>query len=291
MDKYPGAIFIPNNRHETYPAIDPTKANLSGKVVVVTGASRGIGKAIALAVAQAGTKGLALFARGSLDAVKAECLAAQRQGHPLEVLTAQVDVTNEAQVAAAAKQVEATFGRVDIVVNNAGYLEPYNFIADTVSAEWWRGFEINVQGTYFVTRAFLPLLIKSDGDKTVVNVSSGGAFMFLPRYSAYALSKLAEIRFSEVLVAEYGAQGILSYAVHPGMNDTDMTKQLPPDVQAIVTYLDTPEFAANTLLWLIKERRDWLAGRYVDCNWDMEALEAKKQEIVEGDKLKLTLSI
>ena len=117
---YAGPEFLPTDRHDTYPVIDPTKADLSGKVVVVTGASKGIGRAIAMAMAQAGAKGLALLARSDLDHTKERCLAAQRPGHPLKVLTIQVDVANNDQVVAAARQVEETFGRVDVVINNAG---------------------------------------------------------------------------------------------------------------------------------------------------------------------------
>ena len=92
--------FITSSRHDTYPAIDPTKADLSGKVVLVTGASKGIGKAIALTFAQAGIRGLALLARSPLAALKDECLAAQRPGKPLEVLTIHADISNNDHIEA-----------------------------------------------------------------------------------------------------------------------------------------------------------------------------------------------
>ncbi|GJE98192.1 SDR family oxidoreductase [Phanerochaete sordida] len=178
-----GEVFLPTSKHDIYPAIESAFADLSGKVVVVTGASRGVGKATAVAMAQAGARGVVLFARSSLDAAKAECLAAAREGSGLEVLTLAVDIENNDQVVAAAKTVEGVFGRVDIVVNNAGYIEQYNLLADSEPDEWWKSFEVNIRGTYQVTRAFLPLLIKCGGDKTIVNVTTAGAVVgvFPPR--------------------------------------------------------------------------------------------------------------
>lgn len=182
-----GATFIPVDRHDTYPAIDPANADLSGKVAVVTGASKGIGRAIALAIAQSGARGLVLLARSGLDTAKEQCLAVQRLGHPLEVLAVQTDVANNDQVVAAAKRVEDAFGRVDVVVNNAGIVERYNYIVDSDPDEWWKTWNVNLRGTYQVTRAFLPLLIKCGGDKTIVNVASISADILLPRYSSVAV--------------------------------------------------------------------------------------------------------
>lgn len=130
---------------------------------------------------------MVLLARSSLDAVKKQCLAAQRPGHPLEVLTVRTDVTDNDQVVAAAKQVEKTFGHVDIVINIAGYLEHYNYIADSDPDEWWKPWNVNIRGAYHVTRAFVPLLIKSGGDNTFVNVASSAGFVMTPRISSYSV--------------------------------------------------------------------------------------------------------
>ena len=154
----------------------------------MTGASKGIGKAIALAFSQSGVRGLVLLARSDLSAVKAECLAAQRSGRSLEVLTAQVDVAKNEEVVAAVKTVEETFGRLDVVINNAGYLAKYSSITDSDPEDWWTTWNINIRGTYHVVRAALPLLIKCDGDKTVINVSSMGGNVIFPRYSSYGVS-------------------------------------------------------------------------------------------------------
>lgn len=186
-----GTTFLPSNRHDTYPAIDPRKADLSDKVILITGASKGVGKAIALAFAQSGARGLVLLARSSLAPVQEACLSMQRPGHPLQILTLHVDIANNDQVEAAAKQVEATFGRLDIVINNVGYLGGSDLIAESDTEEWWKGWEVNIRGTYHVTRAFVPLLIQAGGDKTIVNMSSSGALGIGAGYSSYCVSALS----------------------------------------------------------------------------------------------------
>lgn len=90
-------------------------------------------------------------------------------------------------------------------------------------------------------------------------------------------------------MAEYGDKGILAFAVHPGSIATEMAAKMPEEMMHIV--VDTPEIAAHTLTWLVRERRDWLAGRYFVCQWDVDELEAKKQEIVDGDKLKVRMVV
>ena len=177
-------------RHDTYPAIDPSKSNFAGKVVVVTGASKGIGKAIALAFAQAKVSGLALLARSDLSAVKAACEAAQRPGQNIKILTIRADVTKTADVVAAAQKVKETFGRLDILINNAGYLEEVTLLGESEPIDWWRSFEVNVKGTYEPIHAFLSLLIESGGDKTIVNLSTVGAHFVDPTFAAYKVKDL-----------------------------------------------------------------------------------------------------
>lgn len=103
------------------------------------------------------------------------------------------------------------------------------------------------------------------------------------------MGKLAVLRFTEFLVAEYGTQGLLAFSLDPGGVLTDMGSTLPePFHKALI---DTPELAANTTVWLSKDRKEWLAGRMVVVTWDVNELEAKKEEIVKGDKLKVRLVV
>ncbi|KIP09052.1 hypothetical protein PHLGIDRAFT_23195 [Phlebiopsis gigantea 11061_1 CR5-6] len=252
--------------------------------VLVTGASRGVGKATAIALAQAGVSGLVLFARSDLSAVKDACLASQRGGQSLRVLTFTVDIADNEQVVAAVNKAGEALGRLDIVINNAAQVADYKLIADSDAQDWWSIWDINLRGTYHVVRAVLPLLIKSGGDKTIVNVGSLAAVFILPTLSSYSTSKIALLRFTEFINTEYGDKGVLAYTIHPGSIPTDMAASIPDEFKDRL--VDTVELPAHTLVWLIKERRDWLAGRFISCNWDVEEFLGKKDEVVKGDKLK-----
>ncbi|CCM04177.1 uncharacterized protein FIBRA_06339 [Fibroporia radiculosa] len=285
-----GAGFVQTERHDTYPAISPANADLKGKVVLVTGASKGIGKSIAIAFAQAGVSGLVLAARSDMSAVKVAAEASQRPGQSLKVITVTLDASNLAQVDDAAAKVKKTFGRLDILVNNAGYLGAYGLIGDSDPQEAWKAWSVNVLGAYAVTRAFLPLLLES-ADKTIVNIGSIAGLVKIPNLFAYLTSKLALLRFTELLMTEYGEKGIVAHYVHPGVIETDMADQVPEVKTGGFGVTDTLELPAHTLVWLVRERREWLAGRYVSSQWDVEELLAKKQEIVDGDKLKVKMVV
>lgn len=137
-------------------------------------------------------------------------------------------------------------------------------------------------------RLFIPLLLKSD-QKTLINITSIGAHRIMPGASGYQISKLAVLRFTEFLMADYGEQGLLAYAVHPGAVKTEVGLNMPVYMHAVLK--DQPALAADSLVWLSGGRRKWLCGRYLSVNWDFEELCGKEKEIVEGDKLKVRLVV
>ncbi|CCM01536.1 uncharacterized protein FIBRA_03592 [Fibroporia radiculosa] len=286
-----GFEFVKTIRHDTYPAIDPSKADFGGQVVLITGASRGIGQATAISFAKAGASGLVLFARSDMSTTKAACeAAATRPGQSLKVLTLSVDTSSTSQVSAALVTAKETFGRLDVLVNNAGYSEPHALLADSDPEEWWHTWDVNMRGTYEVTRGCLPLLVESKGSQTIITVTSVAAHgVVATQASSYGMSKLAQVRLAELLMNEYGDKGILAYAVHPGAIVTAMSAGVPENMKPF--FVDTLEVAADAIVWLAKERREWLAGRYFSCQWDVEELESRKQEIVDGDKLKVRMVI
>lgn len=190
-----GRKFVKTLRHDTYPAIDPKQwaatGDYAGRVVLITGASRGLGRAMSLSYARAGISGLILAARSasSLDAVEKEARAVHPGGE-LKVLKLSIDVADEKSVSEAARVVKETFDRLDVLVNNAGILESFKLVEESDPSTWWSVWEVNVKGTYLVTRAFLGMLLKSEsggleGRKTVVNVTSIGAFMISTGGSSY----------------------------------------------------------------------------------------------------------
>ncbi|KAK5169085.1 uncharacterized protein LTR77_006394 [Saxophila tyrrhenica] len=287
-----GQDFTKTIHHDTYDFIKPEQWDLKGKAVLVTGASKGVGRAAAISFAKAGASYIALGARSSLSeterAVQDEAKQAGRQ--PPTVLSLTLDVASESSVAQAAKDLEASFGRLDILCNNAGYLENFAKVAESDPTDWWRVYEINVKGVYLCARAFIPLLLKSkDGLKTVLNTSSVGAHVVMPGASGYQTGKLAVVRFGEFLMAEYGEQGLLSYAIHPGGVATELALGMPKDYHALLG--DKPELAGDAMVWLTGERREWLGGRFVDVTWDMEEFLGKKGRVVEGGLLKVRLDV
>jgi len=283
--------FTPTIHTDTYPFIDPTKADLSNRTVLITGASKGIGRATAISFARAGAR-IIIAARSSLSSVSAEIeSAAKSAGRPSpQILSLNLDVSNEASVKAAAEKIKSEFGSLDILINNAGFLEQNKKIAESDVQDWWRGWEVNIKGTYIVTRAMLPLLLSTpNGLKTILNLSSVGAHIQIPGSSGYQIGKLALLRFSEFVMTEYGDQGILCFAVSPGAVMTDMAAGLPKEILPML--LDTPEMAGDSMVWLSGFRRDWLAGRYVSVTWDMEELEGMRAKIEEGDLLKVRIAL
>lgn len=294
--------FTATTHHESYPAIATSTHN--GHIVLVTGASKGLGRAAAIKFAKAGARAIIIAARSDLDEVEKEIYAAvtnstsdaaagarssSNNNSSPQVLKLRLDVTNEADVAKAAAQVQQTFGKVDILVNNAGYMAKWIAIDESNADEWWRTWEVNLKGVYLVTRAFLPLVRQSEQTKTIVNLSSIAAHVMTPGASAYQTTKLALLRLTEFMALENGEKGVTAFSIHPGAVPTEMAGNLPDFMQEKM--IDPPELAADTISWLTQERQQWLNGRYISAVWDMPELFARKEEIVAADKLKVRLVV
>jgi len=219
------------SHNDTYPFIAPTKNDFRHKHVFITGASKGIGRALAIAYSSGGASCIALSARSSLSEAVLECEAAAKEArHPKpKVLTYAMDVVDrdviEKTAAQAAKDMD---GRLDILINNAGYLEVFTPIVDSDPDEWWKTWTVNIRGPYLVTRAFVPLMLKG-GDKTIVNLSSIGAHRKRPGASGYQTTKFAIARFTEFIEAEYGERGLIAFCVHPGGVMTELAANMPPE--------------------------------------------------------------
>jgi NAD(P)-dependent dehydrogenase (short-subunit alcohol dehydrogenase family) len=287
-----GMYFVAG-RQDTYAYIDTFKVNLQGRYVLITGASKGVRRATATSYAKAGASGIAIAARFSLEgAVKdvREAAAGAGRSEP-RILALEVDVTNRASVeAAAAVDSKAFDGRLDILINNAGYLSTFRGILDTDPDESWRDYEVNVRGVYLVTHAFMPMLIDSSL-KILIIATSIGVVATAPGNSAYATSKVAVLRLTKNINQDNGEgkEGVLAIAVHPGGVMTELASKMP---EALHEHLvGTPQLSGVTLVWLGAERREWLGGRYVSASWDMGALSEKKEEILKGDLLKMRLAL
>jgi len=147
--------------------------------------------------------------------------AAKRR--PPQFLPLKLDVGDAKTISEAATAVEKTFGRLDILINNAGILD-LGIIGELDPDKWWRIWEVNVRGPYLMTYSFLPLLIRSGGGY-IANTASVGAHLISPGASAYQASKAALVRFTEFINVEYGDKGILAFCIHPGNIPTDIVNR------------------------------------------------------------------
>jgi NAD(P)-dependent dehydrogenase (short-subunit alcohol dehydrogenase family) len=192
-------------------------ADLSDKVIIVTGASRGIGAATALALGKAGAR-LVLTARdGGLagDVAQAVIEAGGRA-------TARAcDVSDYAATAEMVAETLGRFGRVDALINNAGVIEPIARIEDSDPAIWARNIEINLTGAYHAIRAVIPPMLAAGGG-TIVNVSSGAAIRPLEGWSAYCAGKAGLHMLTRAIHLELAEKGIRVFGFQPGTTDTDM---------------------------------------------------------------------
>lgn len=212
--------------NDTYPAIDSANADFTGRAVYINGASRGIGVGIAISFARAGASKIAVSARSDNSSTVALMReAAKEAGHlDPDILSLSVNLVEEASVIAAAKEVKSRFGRLDIIINNAGGIAGYKKrVLDITEEEWMYNFDVNLHGPWRVMKHFLPLLLETEGGaKTVVTVASVGALLVTPDLSGYQTSKLAALRLTEFAMAEHGKNGLLTYCIHPGNVDTGM---------------------------------------------------------------------
>jgi len=218
--------------------------NLRDKVVLITGASRGIGLAIARALDKEGARlVLAARNRGPLARAAAEL--------PGTVLSIPTDVTQPGDVARLLAAVQKEIRRLDVVINNAGVFT-YKPFAKTSLADWRRNLETNLTSIFLVSRAALPLLKRSRGD--MVNVLSVSSRIPFRNCAAYTASKFGALGLTGVLRRELRAEGIRVMAVLPGMTETRMKDELDFPVGS-GDLLQPADVATAVLSALVQPRR------------------------------------
>jgi NAD(P)-dependent dehydrogenase (short-subunit alcohol dehydrogenase family) len=242
---------------------------LQGQVALVTGGGRGIGRSIALELADAGMK-VAVAAR-SADQVEA---TAREVGG----LAVSADVSKQDDVERMVATVERELGPIDLLVNNAGIGLESGLPWEEDAADWWHVFEINVLGAYLCTRAVLPGMIER-GHGRIVNTGSGASYLPMSGATAYGASKAALGRFTELLARQLADRGIAVFVFSPGLVRTEMTDSFGDNAP-----WTPPELAPRLVRALASGRADRLAGRYIHAEHDdIEDLIARADEIEERD--------
>lgn len=298
LPPFTGSWFTKTLHTNIPPNLEPSSQSLpSPFVAVVTGASRGIGAAIALAFAKAGASGILITARkaSSLEDTKKACEAAAKSSS-LKIVAVEADAGRDEAIAIKiAEAVQKEFGRLDVLVNNAGILSTdasaFERELDKVQADQITiPTDVNYIGRFLTMKHLIPILLASpNGAKAVVSISSVGSHLFGAGNVGFSISALANNRLIEAAADRYKEQGLMCYSVHPGA----VYSTPPPGAPAWLLdhSKDDVGLCGAFLVWLLKEDREWLSGRYMHANWDVSELEAKREEIVSGDKLKFRMVI
>ncbi len=241
-------------------------AELAGKVVIVTGASRGIGAAAAEALAAAGAAVMLAAREGKLAAAVAGKIEAA--GGKAAALAC--DVADYAAVEALVAATTQRFGRPDILINNAGVIEPIATIATSDPAAWASNVQINLVGAFNAVRAVLPGMLAAGGG-TIVNLSSGAALRPLEGWSAYCAGKAGMAMLTRSIKLEEGGNGIRVFGFQPGTTDTDMQVLIRASGINIISQIPraalTPvAHPAKAIVYLCTPEADDLAGAEFSLN-------------------------
>ncbi|MFT6451124.1 MAG: NAD(P)-dependent dehydrogenase (short-subunit alcohol dehydrogenase family) [Halocynthiibacter sp.] len=238
---------------------------LQGKTVLITGASRGIGEAAAHIFAQAGAN-VALCARSN-DAISALAAKINEETGAKRAIAIPCDVSKYADVEAAINEAAKTFGGLDVLINNAGVIEPISHLSISDPESWSHAIDINLKGVYYGMRAALPIM-KAAGGGSVLTVSSGAAHGPMEAWSHYCSSKAGAAMLTRMLDLEERANGIRAIGLSPGTVATKMQREIKVSALNPVSNLEwedhiPPEWPAKALAWMACSKSDAYLGQEI----------------------------
>jgi 3-oxoacyl-[acyl-carrier protein] reductase len=240
---------------------------LQGKVAVVSGGAQGIGRAIALGLGREGAK----VVIADLQADKAKSVAAELQALGTEALAIEVNVASESSVKQLANETFSRFGRVDVLVNDAGiYLKAP--VVEITEENWDRTINVNLGGNFFCCRAFIPSMRKQKSGR-IISVASGIAHYGAKEFAPYAASKAAIIGFVKSLAREVGHDGITVNALCPGAANTAMPRTHRSEEELMqrlrsnpLGHVLEPEDFAGPVVFLASDAASYITGQSINVN-------------------------
>jgi NAD(P)-dependent dehydrogenase (short-subunit alcohol dehydrogenase family) len=239
--------------------------DLDGKVAIVTGASAGIGRAAALALAAEG----AAVVAADIDAARGEQVAAEINDKGGKALFVPTDVSDDAQVEAMVRQAVEAFGGLDLAFNNAGIEGTPAPTHECTPQNWQRTLAVNLTGVWSCMRHEIPRMLERGGG-SIVNCSSVAGLVGFPTIPAYVASKHGIIGLTRTAALEYAEAGIRVNAVCPGVIDTEMVERFTGGQEAAeaamiamepVGRMGRPEEIADAVAWLCSDRSSFTTGQ------------------------------
>ena len=243
---------------------------MEGKIAVVTGASRGIGRSIALALADAGAHVVVNYA-GNAQAAKEVADAIEQKGR--QAIIYQADVADSEQVATMMEEVLKVFGKIDILVNNAGITRD-NLLMRMKEEEWDQVIATNLKGVYNCIKAVTRPMMKQRSGR-IINISSVVGSVGNPGQANYVAAKAGVIGLTKATAKELASRGITVNAVAPGFIETDMTAKLNEEIQAnLLTQiplqkLGQPNDVAHMVCFLASEKASYVTGQTIHVDGGM----------------------
>ncbi|PVH95132.1 NAD(P)-binding protein [Periconia macrospinosa] len=269
---------------EPYPAISPTRPELSaaGKVVFITGGGSGIGKATAVAFAQAGARVIAIFGRtvANLQSAAEEIKKANPAG-TTTVVTEGADISqrNSLEAAFSSATSQAGGAKVDVFVNNAGSLKQLDTVTTYNEQNLRESIETNFIGSYYLLQTIAPLLAPK---AKVLNISSGiGHMNPLPGFWAYSSLKLAIIKMFDFFQAENPDLNIFN--IQPGVVETELNNVSKVPGQ------DDVNLPGQFHVWIASPEAEFLKGKFVWANWDVDEIKTHRKELEDSMLLRVYL--